>query len=77
MKKLDEYRKKRNIILHDLFYQMKSKNFNKSLEDICSLGDEIISSKKFMSIEYLLDLIEEKAKWRLEKLGPEQDWANY
>lgn len=57
-KKIDEYRLKRNKVLHDLVLQISTDDFEKELKATCELGDRITDDEKFKKIESILDGVE-------------------
>lgn len=56
--KLNEYRQKRNKILHDLLKQSASPTFDNELIDAYNLGKTILDSNEFKYMDSMLDKIE-------------------
>ncbi len=56
---LDQYRQKRNRVLHDLLGQIATDSFEEELREVYQIGVKITESKEFKDIEEILDTIEE------------------
>lgn len=65
---LDDYRKKRNQVIHDLLSKVADSNFENELISAYEIGEKIMNAEKFKQIEIMLDDIEKKVS---EKQKPE------
>lgn len=64
---LNQYREKRNKVLHDLIKEIGKEAFEKELQDICIVGNKIIDSEEIrLIINYLLgdEITEEWEKYK-------------
>lgn len=59
-KLLDDYRRKRNTILHDLLGQVATESFEEELRSAYETGKKITDSEEFKQMENLLDNIEKE-----------------
>lgn len=57
---LDRYRKKRNIVLHDLVKKISQKNFEKELKESYCVGEKILLFPKFSASSKFFKLIEKQ-----------------
>jgi hypothetical protein len=61
---LDNYRKRRNKVLHDLLGQVTEESFERDLVDVYKMGENIINDNEFKGMEELLDNIEKDVEER-------------
>lgn len=57
---LDNYRKKRNNIFHDLLKSIQGDGFDAEIKDVCQKGRDIIHGEKFAKMVGLVDYMEKK-----------------
>lgn len=55
---LNEYRERRNKVLHDLISEIRKEPFEKELKEICEKGKKIIESKEFIEMAEMIKYLE-------------------
>jgi len=61
-KLLNNYREKRNRVLHDLIKEIAKETFEKELQETCVVGNKIIDGEEFKRIHSLIDYLENDEK---------------
>jgi len=56
---LQQYKKKRNKVTHDLIAEMAKEQFDEELKEVLGLGKKIRESREFQEIQALLDSLEQ------------------
>lgn len=59
-KDLDNFREKRNKIVHDLLTEMYSRSFQIELKDICALGKKIVTSDEFEDVVSFVEKVDKR-----------------
>jgi hypothetical protein len=57
-KALDNYRKKRNSVLHDLLRKSSSSTFDQEMKDVYVIGEKVMDSKEFKDMEEMSEEME-------------------
>lgn len=68
-KLLDQYRQKRNRVLHDLLKEVTSDDFDKELVAVYKTGEKITLAKEFKHMEKLFDEMIVKVKDKTTKVN--------